>query len=85
MDLSRLTAKNKRYLDWLSYTNEELKDPSLREPTLALLAQYRSLIQQCWTAGKVSESDAAAIADLERKLEQLNQEARVRVVGTQRV
>jgi hypothetical protein len=83
MDLSRLTAKNKRYLDWLRYTNEELNDPSLRAPTLTLLEEFRTLIQRCWTAGKVTDQDSAALADLERRLEQLNQEARVRVVGRQ--
>lgn len=81
MELSRLPAKQKRYNDWLAFTNNELEDQKLREPTLALLAQFHAALARCFANSTVSDADAAEIADLERQLEQLNQEARMRVPG----
>lgn len=81
MDLSRLPAKLKRHKDWLAFTKNELQDQSLREPTLQLLARFHTALTKCWEAKVVSDSAALEIADLERQLEQLNQEARLRVPG----
>lgn len=78
MELSQLAAKQKRAKDWQRFIDEgETHDRDLITQTRALLNDFRSALAEAAQAGAVSQTLEARIVDLERKLEQLNEEARL--------
>lgn len=82
METASLAAKQKRANDWSAFIAEGgVQDPTLRQTFEARLTTFRAVLKRVWEAGTVSSTDAAEIADLERQLTQLDEEARVRVVG----
>jgi hypothetical protein len=81
MDLKRLAAKQKRYNDWLRFTNEELQDLTLKPTIMGRLSDYKKALAACWSKGAATPDDESLISSLERDLEQLNNEARLRVPG----
>ena len=80
MDAKRLAAKQKRYQDWSKFFSTELKDPSLQPEVHAQLSSYRHLLAEVWKSG-VTDALTSKIDSVERDLERLNHEARVRVPG----
>lgn len=78
MDPKRLAAKQKRYKDLSSFFATELHDPSLLSTAHKLLNDYRLALASVWTNGVTPET-TLKIDSLERDLEALNNEARVRV------
>lgn len=82
MDLPRLAAKQKRYRDILEYTTHEVRDPVLKPSLLQTLAQYRLALAECWSRGSVSAEDAVRIDSIERELEMLHNDARLRTAQT---
>ncbi|MFM1847748.1 MAG: hypothetical protein RL417_1222 [Pseudomonadota bacterium] len=82
MDLATLAAKQKRAKDWADFIAAgEVHDTAIRRTMEERLAAFRSALKKVWEAEVVSAADEDAIEDLERQLVQLNEEARVRVVG----
>jgi hypothetical protein len=88
MDLTRLAAKQKRLNSWRDFLESggaQVLD--LRSRTLAALNQYSDLLEKCWEASNSSYTNPinpehlSQIEDLERQLEELNEEARLSVVG----
>jgi hypothetical protein len=77
MKLSSLTAKQKRANDWAQFVETESVPPPLQQQIRATVEAFRKLLDQCWESQTISESDVAAIADFERRLELLNEEARL--------
>ena len=78
-DLSRLAAKQKRLKDWTLFANNEVSDQQLKQRTTRALAQFQQALSSCWEKNEVTASDIQRIEDLERQLEQLNDEARLQV------
>jgi hypothetical protein len=84
MDIATLAAKQKRANDWSEFiAHGGAQDPVVRRAIEERLATFRGALKRVWEAGSIGAADAAEIADLERQLVQLNEEARVRVVGRQ--
>jgi len=80
MDPKRLAAKQKRYKDWSVFFASELKDPTLLSTAHKLLNEYRLALASVWDKG-VTPEITLAIDSLERDLEALNHETRVRIPG----
>ena len=83
--LKRLAARQKRYKDWLYSADHELQDMRLKPQTLKALAEYRELLFVAWKTPDSNELEAAnlevRIVSLERTLQQLEAESRLRVQG----
>lgn len=78
MDLSRLAAKQKRYKDLLAFTDQEVAIPFLKPHLLAALANYRSALAACWKKQSCGGDDLRNLDSIERELEKLHNEARLR-------
>jgi hypothetical protein len=78
MELSRLASKQKRYRDILLFTEQELGNAALKPQLLKSLASYRLALAECWKKQAVSPEDAAVLDSVERDLESLYNEARLR-------
>jgi len=82
METATLAAKQKRAKDWSDFIAAGgAQDPVVRRAIEERLATFRAALKRVWESGSINEADAAEIADLERQLVQLNEEARVRVIG----
>ncbi len=77
MDLSSLTAKQKRLFDWTQSLNNPYPTDTLRLKMEDTLKLYRNVLAKCWEAELITPHDEAAINDLERQLEELSEEARL--------
>lgn len=77
MELSALAAKQKRLKDWQEFAKVGIPDESLRAKTLAAAQELSGVLTACWKAGAISAEEAQRIGDLERRLEQLNEDARL--------
>lgn len=80
MLLKEIATKQKRLKDWKDWLEHETQDPQIRRLTGDALKEYSDLLFRCWELGQISAADGTKLQDLERKLEQLNEEARLRVV-----
>jgi len=81
MELPRLASKQKRYRDILTFTRTEVKDPRLQHELLETLASYRQTLAQCWSKEQITDQDLSMIASLERTLEAMHNEARLRTAS----
>jgi hypothetical protein len=77
MELATLAAKQKRVKDWLEFARVGIPDEQLRTATLAAADELSRVLVACWKAGAISPDEASRIGDLERRLEQLNEDARL--------
>ncbi len=78
MELSRLAAKQKRYMDVLLFTESEVLDPSIKPNLLRVLAEYKGALANCWKEQKITEQDIFVLGSLERKLDALYNQAHLR-------
>jgi len=78
MDLPRLAAKQKRYKDILRFAEQEVTDPILKPNLLKTLQTYQATLAACWKKQGCEGSDVAQIDAIERQLEKLHNEARLR-------
>lgn len=79
MEISRLASKNKRIQDWRRFLSEETSiNARVRAETEALLLELAEVLSVCWAAKSVSDKDEQQISDLERKLEELNDQGRLK-------
>lgn len=76
-NLARLAAYQKRLLNWRNYNSSEVKDSNIKSDTSKLISRFSELLMQCWEEKALSKEDEFKIMDLERQLEQLNEEARL--------
>ena len=81
MELSALAAKQKRVQAWNQLLESEVDDPALRTRFSSALDRYRAALVRVWKSGKISSEDEHEINDIERQLEQLDDETRLTVVG----
>ena len=79
--LARLAAKQKRLKDWRAFAASEIQDAGVLRKTEEMLKQYSTVLAEAWESRELTAEGEARIANLERQLEQLNEEARMRVVG----
>ncbi|MBX7137838.1 MAG: hypothetical protein K1X83_07620 [Oligoflexia bacterium] len=77
MDISVLAAKQKRLKDWTLFLESEVTDPKMRERIEQALRSFANTLFRCWDKGAIDQADAEQLGDLERILEQLNEEARL--------
>ncbi len=78
MELARLAAKQKRYIDILHFAEQEVTDPGVKPGLLRILGEYRQALATCWNEGKVTPESLLAIQALERELDMLHNQARLR-------
>ena len=82
MDLSLLAAKQKRIKDWNDFVAEGgVQDARLKSEVVSAIDRFKKVLVKCWEEQKISPEDEQMIRDCERKLEQLNEESRMTVVG----
>lgn len=82
MELSALARKQKRLKDWLEFIQDGgVQDPHQRSQALQTLESYKRAIAKCWQIKVISPDDERTISDLERRLEQLNEESRMTTIG----
>ncbi len=75
-DLSWLSAKQKRVKSWQMFIKEETPNSEIKTKTEQNLKALSDKLMQIWEAKSCTQEDRNKIEDLERKLEQLNEEAR---------
>lgn len=80
-DFSWLAAKQKRLITWRQFSKEEIQDPAIRGQTELTLSEFGDLLNKIWESRTLTDADKFKIDNFERKLEQLNEEARIRVVA----
>lgn len=78
MELSRLAAKQKRYMDVLLFTESEVLDSSIKPNLLKVLAEYKGALANCWKEQKITEQDIFVLGSLERELDALYNQAHLR-------
>ncbi len=78
MELSRLAAKQKRYMDVLLFTESEVLDSSIKPNLLKVLAEYKGALANCWKEQKITEQDIFVFGSLERELDALYNQAHLR-------
>lgn len=82
MELSQFAKMQKRIKDWSEFISDGgVQSAALREEILSNLNKLKKVLARCWESQKVSPQDEAEIRDLERSLQQQNEEARMTVVG----
>lgn len=82
MELSELAKKQKRIKDWADFIADGgVQDAGMRAEITSILGEFKKALARCWEAKQISDADALLIADYERRLQQLNEEARMTVVG----
>lgn len=80
-DFSWLAAKQKRLKTWREYAENETQDQAIKSRTLTLLGTFSDELNNIWESKKLSPEERFKLESLERDLEQLNEEARLRVVA----
>jgi len=78
MELPRLAAKQKRYVDILNFAEHEVKDPQVKPNLLKVLGSYKQALAKCWSAQAVTPENQLEIETIERELETLHNQARLR-------
>lgn len=80
-DFSWLAARQKRIKTWQDFNQHETQDPSIRSATEEKLSLLSNALLKVWDSRCLTPEELANIDNLERQLEQLNEEARLRVVA----
>jgi hypothetical protein len=78
MELPRLAAKQKRYMDVLRYATSENVDALTKPKLLSTLKKYQAALASCWRSQGGSAEDDSLVASLERELDTLFNDARLR-------
>lgn len=80
MNLDRLAACQKRILAWQDFLETHEISNSVRLKTLDTIKEYRNLLVRCWEQNRITDEDVNHLNDLERRLEGLNEDARLRTM-----
>lgn len=78
MELTRLAAKQKRCRDIERYAQTDITDSALKSNMIKTLASYRLALAHCWQKQTVSPEDSAQLDSIERHLDALYNQARLR-------
>ena len=79
MELSRLAAKQKRYRDISLLAVNAVQEPNLKAKLRDTLSSYSSALANCWKRQAITPEDIVRLDSLERELETLSGEIRLRV------
>jgi hypothetical protein len=77
MNLQRLAAKQKRYLDIRHALESSTVPEAIGTPLRSALEQYKQTLAELWSKQTVSPEDSSRLDSLERSLETLHNEARL--------
>ncbi len=77
MDMSRLSAEEKRLRDWQHFVQTEEIDDDVKQEFRETLKAFRNLLAKIWEQESVSEDDVNNLGDMRRRLTQLMEEARL--------
>jgi hypothetical protein len=78
MNLTRLAAKQKRYLDIQHFTETEAHDPTVKQRLNQTLELYRSALAQIWRDQDAPRPESERnLESIERDLERLHNDARL--------
>lgn len=78
MNLTDLARKHKRARDWLIFAEDSLSDPVMKKQIVSEVRNYEQLLTNLWRQGDISESDSSRVVELEHKLQELHEEARLK-------
>ena len=78
MDKTRLAACQKRLKTWQEFLDSHYVADNVRTKTIDLMKEYRNLLTKCWENDAISSNDLESLTNLERRLESLNEHARLR-------
>ena len=78
MEPQRLAARQKRYRDILHFAQNEVMDPQLKSKLLSTLSKYRGVLGEYWKQPTTEGSELKAIDSIERELEKLHNDCRLR-------
>ncbi len=78
MDLTRLAAKQKRYIDIQHFTANEAPTPEMKLQLQRTLAAYRAALARSWIEkDALTPETEAQLANIERELDALHNQARL--------
>ena len=77
MDISQLSAKQKRYREWKEFLNNASVPEKVKKSLEISLNEYGRFIVQVWDAGTITTDDDAHMQNIERQLEMLNDSVRL--------
>jgi hypothetical protein len=79
MNLTRLAAKQKRYLDIQNFAETEAHDPTIKLRLTQTLELYRNALAQIWREKDAPQPESEGnLESIERDLERLHNEARLK-------
>ena len=78
MELPRLAAKQKRYMDVLRYATTEHVNPVTKPKLLTTLKNYQAALASCWRSQGGTPEQESHVASIERELDTLFNDARLR-------
>jgi hypothetical protein len=81
MELTRLAAKQKRHKDLSLFAEQEVRELRLRKAFGELLGRYQDAIAHCWRAQALRPEDLTGLDSIERDLDALCNEARLRTAS----
>ncbi len=79
MDISILALKQKRLKDWSEFVEREVQDLAVQTRMRKTLRDYSALIFACFQRNSVDQDDILLFEDLERMLQELTEQGRLRV------
>ena len=78
MDLTRLAAKQKRYMDIQQFAINEVATPEVKLQLQKALSAYRTALAKSWVEKDTPNVETERqLADLERELDALHNQARL--------
>jgi hypothetical protein len=78
MDLTRLAAKQKRYIDIQHFTANQAPTPEIKLQLQRALALYRAALAKSWLEKDAPNAETEAqLTNLERQLDTLHNQARL--------
>ncbi|WKZ57023.1 MAG: hypothetical protein QY326_09860 [Bdellovibrionota bacterium] len=83
MNKSLLSRKQKRLQSWTRFLSS-IEAPDVRQRMERTLREFHNVLVRAWESEDATDRYDAEILDLERQLESLDEEARLRVVGRNR-
>lgn len=85
MNIARIAAQQKRLKSWQKQLQDGvIQDPEIREKLSDLLNKLAGVLNSCFSREAVGENDTQIIEDLERQIELLDEEGRLKVVGNRK-
>lgn len=78
MELSDLASKQKRVQHWTAFVGSEVMPEELKARFIEALKCYKNLLAKVWQQSSISDDDVRHFEDLERRLQELDWNVRLR-------